>query len=136
MLTLWPVGHVCLYRSVHSVQLKGREPEWPNPKLNVGNCLKGSKMDLKPNTLFYQITQIFKNVNYLLLMKCILNIFSRSGGLTQHLWVRPLWFSALQLLLAISPSLSLYLYLSLSRRTPIPLLLAVAVTTTQPLPVR
>ena len=26
-------------------QLKGREPEWPNPKLNVGNCLKSSKMD-------------------------------------------------------------------------------------------
>ena len=27
------------------IYMKGREPEWPNPKLNVGNCLKSSKMD-------------------------------------------------------------------------------------------
>ena len=27
--------------------VKGREPEWPNPKLNVGNCLKSSKNGLK-----------------------------------------------------------------------------------------
>ena len=26
-----------------SSQLKGREPEWPNPKLNVRNCLKAQK---------------------------------------------------------------------------------------------
>ena len=29
------------------------------------------------------------------LMKHILNLFSRFGGLSQHLWVSPLWFSAL-----------------------------------------
>ena len=26
-------------------QLKGSEAKWANPELNVGNCLKSSKMD-------------------------------------------------------------------------------------------
>ena len=28
-------------------KLKGREPEWPNPKVNVENCLKKLKNGLK-----------------------------------------------------------------------------------------
>ena len=31
--------------------MKGREPEWPNPKLNVGSCLKAQKQT-KNHTLY------------------------------------------------------------------------------------
>ena len=79
-------------------QSKDREPEWPNPKLNVGNCQKSSIMDEISCTLLYQVAQIFKNVNFPYLLKHISMMFSRLGGLTQLLWVRPLWFWALQLL--------------------------------------
>ena len=42
------------------MSLKGREPEWPNSKLNMGNYLKSSKMEAKtkhptlPNHLNFQ----------------------------------------------------------------------------------
>ena len=70
--------------------------------LNVGNCLKSPKMDKKTYIVLYQVAEIFRNMNFLQLMKHILNIiFSRFGGLIQHLWVSPLWLSALQLLYTI-----------------------------------
>ena len=59
----------------------------------MGNYLKSPKMDY---IVLYQVTEIFRNVNFLQLMKHILNIFSRFGGLIQHLWVSPLWLSALK----------------------------------------
>ena len=46
-------------------------------KLNVGNCLKSSKMDQKLYIVLYQIAKNFKNVNFLQLMK---HIFQDSGG--------------------------------------------------------
>ena len=49
--------------------------------------------------MFYQVVEIFKNVKTLHPMKRILNLFSRLGGRYQHLWVSPLWFRALQLIL-------------------------------------
>ena len=45
--------------------------------------------------MFYQVAKTLESVNFLQLMKCILNLFSRFGGLTQHLWVSPLCFWAL-----------------------------------------
>ena len=83
----WPI---CMHKHNNNNNWRGREPKWANPELNMGNCLKSSKMDYKSYIVLYQI---FKKVNFLQLMKWILNIVSRFGGLSQHLWVSPLWLS-------------------------------------------
>ena len=42
-LQMFQLDYVILFNTVE--QWKGSEPEWSNQKLNVGNCLKSSKMD-------------------------------------------------------------------------------------------
>ena len=73
-----------------TIIMKGREPEWPNPKLNAGNSKK-LKNGLK--------TKYPTLPNHSTFQKCEFSIahemhFQDWGGgeLTQHLWVRPLWF--------------------------------------------
>ena len=70
--------------------MKGQKQQSANPELNVGNCQSAY-------IVLYQIAKVFKNMKFVQLMKHILNIyFSRFGGLSQYLWVSPLWFSALR----------------------------------------
>ena len=40
------VNNVIKCRATSLQNLKGQEPEWPNPKLNVGNHLKSSGFSL------------------------------------------------------------------------------------------
>ena len=42
----------------------------------------------------------FEFLNVWQLLKCILRV-SHVRGLTQHLWVRPLWFSALHMYILV-----------------------------------
>ena len=41
-----------------------KKPSGANPELNVGNCLKSSKMDKKKQTyiVLYQVAKIFKKI--------------------------------------------------------------------------
>ena len=68
------------------------------PQIKCGELSKKPENGLKIIHCTLPSYWSFRNVNYLQLMKYILNvIFSRFGGLIQHLWASPLWFSALQL---------------------------------------
>ena len=86
--------HNCNIKSVD--QLKGREPEWTNLKSSTGNCMNCAKMQEKTCIPYEYVVRNFKFLNVQQLLKCILRVFPYLGGLTQHLWVSPLWFSALQ----------------------------------------
>ena len=82
--------------------LKGREPEWTNPKIKYWKLYELCKNAIKPYIPYEHVVRNFKFLNVQQLLKCILRVFPYLGGLTQHLWVSPLWFSALHLYLQLN----------------------------------
>ena len=63
------------------------------------NC---TKMEYKICNGYEHMTEIFKFLKFQQLLKHILTVFSSLRGLVQCLWVRPLWFRALQILSIIT----------------------------------
>ena len=67
------------------------------PKIKYWKLHKLCKKCNKTYIPYEHVVRNFKFLNVQELLKCILRVFPYLGGLTQHLWVSPLWFSALHI---------------------------------------
>ena len=64
--------------------MKGREPEWSNPKSSTGNCMNCTKMKSKMCTPYEHMTKNFKFLTFEELLKPILRVLiSILGGVAK-----------------------------------------------------
>ena len=98
-LTMWCDDSMQLRPSINIItynKCEGPRTRVDQPKIKCWILHELCKNAVKKTYIPYEhVVRTFKFLNVQQLLKCILREFPYLEGITQHLWVSPLWFSAL-----------------------------------------